>query len=277
MIRHAIFLIQLDVPHCSKILPTTAIGRPRLAWPWPNEAGQARPHGLMAAPQSLPEPMPIDTFSPSFNFCQKSLIQFLKLYNRSHSILNIDVSWDYCSKILLTTTLCLPWPTLTHWGRRVISWNYDCVLTKALTKWERPNLCCDADKMVVLSQLTSWKKDSTSLSQQTFHTTYSIVALFLTIPGSPCTHKSCWHLSLALGNNMVIITLRHPASGKLEMTGLCVILYFLFQLLNLIGLHSIWLLCAMLWLQCHNTSNLSICTWFLKNQVGKIKLDELDF
>ena len=54
----------------------------------------------MAASQPLPEPMPIDTFSPSFNFCQKSLIQFLKLYNRSHSVLNIDVSWDYCSKIL---------------------------------------------------------------------------------------------------------------------------------------------------------------------------------
>ena len=110
VIRHAIFLIQLDVPHCSKILPTTAIGRPWLAWPWPNEA----------AWQPLPEPMPIDTFSPSFNFCQKSLIQFLKFYYRSHSVLKLDV--PHCSKILPTSRhrpafaglgwswLAWPWP-----------------------------------------------------------------------------------------------------------------------------------------------------------------------
>ena len=53
-------------------LPSAGLGWPGL--------GLTRPCGLMAASQPLPEPMPIDTFSPSFNFCQKSLIQFLKFY-----------------------------------------------------------------------------------------------------------------------------------------------------------------------------------------------------
>ena len=91
-------------------LPPPSAG---LGWPG---LGLTRPRGIMAASQPLPEPMPIDTFSPSFNFCQKSLIQFLKFYNRSHSVLNFKVSLDYCSQNFAyqppSAGLCWPWLVL---------------------------------------------------------------------------------------------------------------------------------------------------------------------